>query len=335
MNVLVISGFLGAGKTTFIRELASRTGRQVMVYENECGQADIDSMILETDEIRVWESLENCICCSGKQDFASSVLTIANTIDPDILVVEPTGIAKLSSVLENVGMVSYERIQVLPSIAIVGADTWSRQHRRYPEIFLDQMMSADTVVISKTDLAGPGDTAAVSGWVRERNPHAQVADTPYRALPDAWFSSLLEQAPAAPGGLIGRAGAPAAANGPIGGEGAPAAAGVPAAAPSPQVFTLTVRDLELPTPTHLFWLLDALVSGVFGDVDRAKGVLRCGREWVRFDVVDRSWAVTGAEAPKEGSGKAVFIGSSLRRAWLHEAFPAGRADIAAGKRRLR
>lgn len=102
MRVLVVSGFLGAGKTTFIQELARRTGRDFVVYENEYGQADIDAKVLsETDELSVWESTENCICCSGKQDFAASVLTIANTLDPEYLVVEPTGVARLSSVLET------------------------------------------------------------------------------------------------------------------------------------------------------------------------------------------------------------------------------------------
>ncbi len=91
MKILVVSGFLGAGKTTFIQELVRRTGRDFAIYENEYGQADIDARRLRQDsDLKVWESTENCICCSGKQDFATSVLTISNTIDPEYLIVEPT-----------------------------------------------------------------------------------------------------------------------------------------------------------------------------------------------------------------------------------------------------
>ena len=105
MRVLVISGFLGAGKTTFIQELVRRTGKDVVIYENEYGEADVDAQALRADvpDLKVWESVERCICCSGRQDFASSVLTISNTLDPDYLIVEPTGVARLSNVQGNVG----------------------------------------------------------------------------------------------------------------------------------------------------------------------------------------------------------------------------------------
>ncbi len=315
MNILVVAGFLGAGKTTFIRELSRRCRRQIAVYENECGQADIDARILRDDEdLTVWESLDNCICCTGKQDFASSVLTIANTIDPDILVVEPTGIARLSSVLANIDSVRYERIGLLPSIAIVGADTWVRQHDQFPSIYVDQVASAGTVIISKADRAGAGEVAAAAAWARERNPNAAVVDAPYQQLPNSWFEELLT-------GSGGRPGAPIAV---------PAASAVTPAAPrEPTIETLAIDDAFVPTPAHLFWLLDALSAGVFGRVVRAKGTVAYAgaeAEQLRFDVVDRAWAVTGAEAAEGGLPQAVFIGTDIKRTWLLEAFSPSHAD---------
>lgn len=384
MNILVVAGFLGAGKTTFIRELSRRCRRQIAVYENECGQADIDARILRDDEdLTVWESLDNCICCTGKQDFASSVLTIANTIDPDILVVEPTGIARLSSVLANIDSVRYERIGLLPSIAIVGADTWVRQHDQFPSIYLDQVASAGAVVISKADRAGAGEVAAAAAWARERNPEAVVVDTPYQQLPDSWFEGLLmggrdgadadataERAGRAGGGAghgAGTRGAerapgnrapaavaadtPAATVDPAGaragaaavgtmGAAARGAAGTPAPAPATPattpaatresaIETLAIDDAFVPTPAHLFWLLDALSAGVFGRVVRAKGTVAYAgaeAEQLRFDVVDRAWAVTGAEAAEGDLPQAVFIGTDIKRAWLLEAFSPSHAD---------
>lgn len=318
MRVLVVSGFLGAGKTTFIQELARRTGRDFVVYENEYGQADIDAQVLsQTDELSVWESTENCICCTGKQDFASSVLTIANTLDPEYLVVEPTGVARLSSVVENVDQVSYERISLLQPLVIVDATAWARQRERFGDIYLDQVASAPVVVLSKVQHAGAGEVEAVRAWVGKKNPGARIVDVPYDRLEDSFFTGLLEH------------------------DLDPARAAVPArAVPADDGFeSLSLAGVDLPSESHLLWFLDALVAGVFGEVVRAKGMLPCGGQWLRFDVVDRAWSVTGAEegAPRDpGEAVGVFIGPEVRRPWLREtllplvrdAVAAGRADAA-------
>lgn len=314
MRVLVVSGFLGAGKTTFIQELARRTGRDFVVYENEYGQADIDARVLsETDELSVWESTENCICCSGKQDFAASVLTIANTLDPEYLVVEPTGVARLSSVLENVDQVSCERISLLAPLVIVDAVAWERQRERFSDIYLDQVATAPVVVLSKVQHAGPGQVAAARAWVVEKNPAARIVDVPYDQLPDEFFSELLTCD-------LDPSRAPAPQN----------------ASPAEREFeSLSLSGIELPTENHLLWFLDALVAGVFGEVVRAKGALPCGGQWLRFDVVDRAWSVTGAEPPAEGEkdgALAVFIGPEVRRPWLRETLlPLVRDAVAAGR----
>lgn len=104
MNILIVSGFLGAGKTTFIKELSRRTKKEFAILENEYANSGVDGDILKNSDktVNIWELIDGCICCSAKGDFAQSILTIANTIDPDYLVVEPTGVAKLSSIIENI-----------------------------------------------------------------------------------------------------------------------------------------------------------------------------------------------------------------------------------------
>ncbi len=323
MRVLVVSGFLGAGKTTFIQELARRTKRDFVIYENEYGQADIDAaMLSQSDELSVWESTENCICCSGKQDFASSVLAIANTLDPEYLVVEPTGVARLSSVIENVNRVSYERISLLKPLVIVDALAWEHQRDRFVDIYLDQVKSAPVVVISKVQHAGMGQVDAVRSWICELNPSAQIIDVVYSELPDEWFTQLLQQDLDPE-----RAGTSAHSGGAVQGG------AVQGEVADDEFESLSLAGISLSTEGHLIWFLADLVAGVFGEVVRAKGSLPCGGQWLRFDVVDRAWSVTGAEPAEDGEKGAlgVFIGANVRRPLLREALlPLVREAVAKG-----
>ena len=298
MKILVVSGFLGAGKTTFIQELVRRTGRDFAIYENEYGQADIDARRLRQDsDLKVWESTENCICCSGKQDFATSVLTISNTIDPEYLIVEPTGVAKLQSILDNVNQVAWERISLLAPVTVVDAVSWQNQRTDFPEIFDNQLSAAASVVISKLAPGSEDAAEPIKQLASEMNPQAEViAESSYADIPDEWWNGLLTRA--LDGSVLKD---PASEKD----EG-------------PDLETMALTHAELPSPTHLIWLLDAASAGVFGKLARAKGTLPCGNQWVKFDLVERAWAITGDE-PQEES-RCVFIGRNLLRHGLREAF---------------
>ena len=303
MKVLVVSGFLGAGKTTFIQELIHRTGQDAVIYENEYGEADVDARRLRSgSDLKVWESVENCICCSGKQDFATSVLTISNMLDPEYLIVEPTGVARLSRVMENLAQVAWERIELLAPVTIVDAGAWEAQRRNAPEVFDDQARSAATIVASKAGAVGAVE--AVARLAAELNPGAELVTGAWRKLPDKWWSSLLARAIGGGTAMDG-----------VAEDGLSRDAGANA---SDELETMALDHVSLPTPGHLLWILDALSAGVFGRLDRAKGALSCGGQWVRFDLVERAWAVTGAEEA-EGA-RCVFIGRDLYRNGLREVF---------------
>lgn len=298
MKILVVSGFLGAGKTTFIQELVRRTGRDFAIYENEYGQADIDARRLRQDsDLKVWESTENCICCSGKQDFATSVLTISNTIDPEYLIVEPTGVAKLQSILDNVNQVAWERISLLAPVTVVDAVSWQNQRTDFPEIFDNQLSAAASVVISKLAPGSEDAAEPIKQLAAEMNPQAEIiAESSYADIPDEWWNGLLTRA------LDGSVLKDAAGDEDEG----------------PDLETMALTHAELPSPSHLIWLLDAASAGVFGKLARAKGTLPCGNQWVKFDLVERAWAITGDE-PQEES-RCVFIGRDLLRHGLREVF---------------
>lgn len=305
MKILVISGFLGAGKTTFIQELVRRTGRDFAIYENEYGEADIDARRLREDsDLRVWESVENCICCSGKQDFAASILTISNSIDPEFLIVEPTGIAKLQSILENIGKVAWERISLLAPVTIVDAQAWQRQRHDFPEIFDDQISAARSVVISKLSSDSEADIRPIAALVSGVSPGVElIAQPSYADIPDEWWENLLHRP-------FDKDAAEPAEEDAHEGESHDHA--------DIDLETMSLQHAELPSPAHLVWLLDAASAGVFGKLARAKGSLPCGNQWLKFDLVERAWAITGDE-PQEDS-RCVFIGRNLLRSGLREVF---------------
>ncbi len=155
MKILVISGFLGAGKPTFIKELSHRTHRDFAVMENEYGEVGIDGQLLSeqgeesSEKLNIWELTEGCICCSMKSDFASSILTIANTVDPEYLVVEPTGVGLLSKVMENIRQIQYERISLLKPITILDGNSFDHYLQEFPEIYRDQIAAAGSILVSK------------------------------------------------------------------------------------------------------------------------------------------------------------------------------------------
>lgn len=293
MKIFVVSGFLGAGKTTFIRELARRTHRDFAVMENEYGEVGIDGAVLsEESPLNIWEMTEGCICCSMKADFASSILTIANTLDPEYLVVEPTGVGLLSKVLENIRQIEYERISLLSPITLLDGTSFQRYLREFPEIYRDQIAAAGTIAITKMEHADGEELARLERELRALNPHGEILATHYTQNPDGWWERLLTR--------------------PLSGAAAPETD-----AQTPDLENLGLTGVKLAGANQLVLLLQGVVSGVFGDICRAKGYLEAGGAWLRFDVVDRTYTITGCQPMPES--RAVFIGKELRRGLLRQA----------------
>ena len=155
MKILVISGFLGAGKTTFIKEMIKATQRQFVIFENEFADVNIDSGILKNEnnkDIEVWEMSNGCVCCSTQSDFAASLVLIDNALNPDFLIVEPSGVAILSNVIKNIKKSEYERINMLNPLTIVDVSTYFKYKVKYRDIFLDQIKSTKYIQFSKINL---------------------------------------------------------------------------------------------------------------------------------------------------------------------------------------
>lgn len=295
MKILIISGFLGAGKTTFIKELAKRTKKEIAIFENEYGTSGVDGDILkEATKVNIWELTEGCICCSVKGDFAASVLTIANTVNPEYLVIEPTGVAMLSNLITNLKQIEYEHIKLMAPISIVDALSLERYKNEFPEIYKDQIEFADTVIFSKSENLSDNEKEKLSLEVKSINNSCNIVSDHYSTQPDNWWDSLLLKY------LDGTVEIP------IKDE----------TAEMPDSFSLnniSVRSVE-----KFIIFLENLIRGLYGNVFRAKGSFAVKGLNLRFDVADSRYMVE--LDTDEISDKVVFIGNDIKKQKIREIF---------------
>ena len=188
----IISGFLGAGKTTFIKKLLQEaiSGEQVVLIENEFGEIGIDGGFLKDSGIEIREMNSGCICCSLVGDFGKSLSEVLTKYKPDRIIIEPSGVGKLSDVMKAVIDVSADMDVALNSaVTIVDAAKCKMYMKNFGEFFNNQIENAGTVVLSRTDIT---DTAKIQKdveMIREKNPKAAIVTTP---LAELGGSQLLE-----------------------------------------------------------------------------------------------------------------------------------------------
>ena len=195
MDILVISGFLGAGKTTFIKEIIKKTNRDYCILENEYGTINIDSSTLkeEDNSLKIYDLTEGCICCSSKGEFASSMLTISNTLDPDYLIIEPTGVGYLSPILNNLNEVKYDRIRILEAITIVDA-LFILDNLNVKELdpcLLDQIENASIIVVSKNENLSLEEKEKIKNKLQNFNQKAKIiVDKHYKELDSNFYQDI-------------------------------------------------------------------------------------------------------------------------------------------------
>ena len=181
----IISGFLGAGKTTLIKKLLSEAfaGEQVVLIENEFGEIGIDGGFLKESGIEIREMNSGCICCSLVGDFGKSLREVVDTYHPDRILIEPSGVGKLSDVIKAVQDVQEEIDARLNSFTTVVDVTKCRIYRKnFGEFFSNQIEYAGTVILSRTDKATPEKIEESVALLRELNRKAPFITTPAAQL---------------------------------------------------------------------------------------------------------------------------------------------------------
>ena len=191
----IISGFLGAGKTTLIKKLLSEAfkGEQVVLIENEFGEIGIDGGFLKESGIEIREMNSGCICCSLVGDFGKSLREVVDTYHPDRILIEPSGVGKLSDVIKAVRDVQGDIDAQLNSFSTVVDVTKCRIYRKnFGEFFSNQIEYAGAVILSRTDKAKPEKVEESVVLLRELNSKAPFITTPIAQLPGEKILETME-----------------------------------------------------------------------------------------------------------------------------------------------
>ncbi len=296
MKILVISGFLGAGKTTFIKEMIKKSGIRPVILENEYGQTDIDSKELSSSSssVEVMDLMEGCVCCSQKDTFANSLISISASLDPEYLVVEPTGVGKLGNILTNIRKVEWEKISLLKPVVILAPRSYYSNMAEYGSIYENQIKNAAYIVFSKIESEDRDFIEQIKSEILEINPDAIITDTDYHDKDPQWFTKLLT------GDELTDIAEDAEDN-------------------SSELDMYTLKRVKMDSPASLVKLLEMSVRGQLGELARIKGVVRCGDTWLRFDAADGLYSITGVQE-EDPETQCVFIGNTIDRTKIDSMF---------------
>ena len=181
----IFSGFLGAGKTTLISKLLKEAlaDTKVVLIENEFGEIGIDGGFLQESGIEIKEMNSGCICCSLVGDFGTSLKEVLDTYAPERILIEPSGVGKLSDVMKAVQDAMTDRdVQLSSAVAVVDACKCKMYMKNFGEFFINQIEHAGTIVLSRTDKLSEEKLSACVALVREHNAKATIITTPWDAL---------------------------------------------------------------------------------------------------------------------------------------------------------
>ena len=184
-SIDIVSGFLGAGKTTFIQRLLDEAlkTQKVVLIENEFGEIGIDGGFLKQSGIKIREMNQGCICCSLVGDFETSLKEVVDQYQPDRIIIEPSGVGKLSDIIGAVKTVSGSlSVKLDAAVTVVDAKKAKMYAKNFGEFFDNQIQFARTIVLSRTDIADEAKINEAVETVRKINPDASVITTPLKEL---------------------------------------------------------------------------------------------------------------------------------------------------------
>lgn len=190
----IISGFLGAGKTTLIRKLIQEAYDQekIVLIENEFGEIGIDGGFLKEAGIEIKEMNSGCICCSLVGDFAASLQKVMEQFTPDRIIIEPSGVGKLSDVIKAIRDLKDERLELNSYTAVVDGKKAIIYMKNFGEFFNNQIEFANTIIISRTQMMKPDQVQEVINILREHNGHANLIATPWTELDGKKIQAAME-----------------------------------------------------------------------------------------------------------------------------------------------
>ena len=307
MKIILITGFLGAGKTRFIKTLVEKTTKSIVVLENEFGDLNLDSGYLKNnikndqDDIKVWELTNGCICCSTNLDFTHSILTIANTINPEFLIIEPSGVAKVKNIMEKIKAISYERIELGLPILIIDSKNLDNILNNYSEYLDDELKYNGLVAVSKSESMTDQQFLKIKSELNINNKSVFPLAHYSKWEDDIWeyifnTSGTIEK---------------------IGNE-LSLRLKVNKNKIEKKLDQYTIENIQINSLDKLSYLLLYLMSKRLGNIERVKGYLTIKNNNYKFDLVGTNYEITGSE--ETFGNNVVIIGTDLKKDKLKTLF---------------
>ena len=194
-KIEIISGFLGAGKTTLIKKMLKEVfpGEKIVLIENEFGEIGIDGGFLKDAGVQITEMNSGCICCSLVGDFGTALKQVIETYAPDRILIEPSGVGKLSDVTKAVmGVAAHEQVELNSSVTVVDGQKCKMYMKNFGEFFNNQVENAGTIVISRTQKMSEDKLDACVAMLREKNPKAAIITSPWDELKGEQILAAME-----------------------------------------------------------------------------------------------------------------------------------------------
>jgi putative photosynthetic complex assembly protein 2 len=304
--VEVVAGFLGAGKTTFLRRRLGEIDpdARTIVLVNDFSAIGIDGSLLSGRGADVIELSNGCICCSLRQDLSTQLKDVIARWAPQRILIEPSGVADVAQVLRAIDQAEFRPlVKSLRVCVMIDASAFLRDYALRPEYFEIQANLAPVLIVNKTDLVTPAEFTTVETTLRALNPHAAIIAAVYGVVPTDAFEGLRFEG----------VDAPAAGRADVTHSHEDADLGFK---------SWSARLIDPCDPEGLRALLEAVARGAFGHVERVKGIARAGSGWIHFDVAGGRSSMS-AFAPRKGEEpRVVAIGRTVDEVGLQAAFDA-------------
>ncbi len=294
MKILIISGFLGSGKTTFINKLMKIHKDNYVVMENEYASVNVDADLLENNREKIWEMTEGCICCSLNKDIGESVLTISNTLNPEYLIIEPTGIGKLSQIVSSIKKVCYERIELLNTITLVDATSFLENIRKEDPYYLNQISFANIILLTKTENLQKEEATGMLQKLNKLNSNANcILESSISETDDFWQNILKTkfidfEKNIEPNQTL------------------------------PDFEQIAFKDIKEDYIERFLLKLNLLLRGTFGEILRIKGFLPINKQWTKVNSTGKTYELETID--EKETSKLVIIGRNLKKEYISDLF---------------
>lgn len=324
-KINIISGFLGAGKTTLIQKLLREVFQKekILLIENEFGEIGIDGGLLKGTGIEIREMNSGCICCSLKGEFRKALEEVLKKYSPDRILIEPSGVGKLSDVIKAVQEMKGKQSVILESsLTVADVMKFGLYQKNFGEFFNDQVRNADTILLSRTDKADRAKIIECREEIRKVNPKASVITTPLEKLKGLQILEVMEGKAEDTGGkkkeVFHEKGGHEKS---LHHRNAPRVRSCESHHHSDELFSSWSKETaKVFTKQELDQILKKLDEDtVNGMVLRAKGSVESIKgEWIYFNMVPGEWKIIKGEP--QYTGKVCVIGTSLDTERLQELF---------------